>query len=140
MSETTNIRTPLAIGLGAIAGGCCRYYVGQWVGQVFDIGFPIDTFVVNVSGCFLMGVVTTLIAKQLFINPDQILFITTGFLGSYTTFSTYELGVFQLFESDMEKYAVIYWLGSPLLGLLGLGMGIVLARAIASFRSLSLPD
>ena len=89
--ENPNIRASVAVSLGAIAGSLCRYYAGQWLTQSIDTGFPIGTMIVNLSGCFLMGLITTLVAKRFSWNPELILLLTTRFLGAYTTFSAYEL-------------------------------------------------
>ncbi|MEB3211206.1 MAG: fluoride efflux transporter CrcB [Leptolyngbyaceae bacterium] len=135
MVELSQFRAPLAVSLGAIAGACCRYYGGQWIGEMVNLSFPIGTFAVNVSGCFLMGLVITLAAKQWFPHPDYVLLITTGFLGSFTTFSAYELDTLNLLDANRGTEALIYWLGSPLLGMMSFSLGILLARAIAHHRS-----
>jgi CrcB protein len=138
MTKPADFRAPIAIALGAIAGACCRYYVDQWVSQwieqLFDSGFPIGTMIVNISGCFLMGVVAALITRQGVIPPERILFATTGFLGSYTTFSTYQLDTVQLIDTNHVASVAIYSVGSCLLGLLWLWLGKRLVRAIAPGR------
>ena len=128
MLEKPNIRVPIGISLGAIAGALCRYYVGQWLRQSIDTNFPIGTLIVNLSGCFLMGLITTLAAKTFSLSPDLVLLLTTGFLGAYTTFSSYELDAANLLELKNLQGDLLYWIGSPLLGLLGFGLGVTLAK------------
>ncbi|MBF2077026.1 MAG: fluoride efflux transporter CrcB [Synechococcales cyanobacterium T60_A2020_003] len=131
MLDNPRIRTPLAISLGAIAGALCRYFVGHWVTAFISPEFPLGTMVVNLSGCFLMGWVTTLAGGRRSIQPDLLLMATTGFLGSYTTFSSYELDAVTLFTSESLKGDLLYWMGSPLLGFLCLLAGATVA-AIAN--------
>ena len=128
MLENPNIRAPIAISLGAIAGALGRYYLGQGVAHVWDAGFPVGTLVVNLSGCFFMGFITTVAMHRGFLKPELFLVIATGFLGSYTTFSSYELEVARLVNQLQLKHAFGYGLGSPVLGLISLSLGIGLAK------------
>ncbi len=125
MFANPKVRAPIAIVLGAVVGALCRYYADQWLSGLIDSMFPIGTFLVNLSGCFLIGLVTTLAVSQIALTPDLLLLVTTGFLGSYTTFSTYELDSGNLLEVN-RLYALLYWLGSPLLGMLCFGLGVAL--------------
>lgn len=88
------------------------------------IGFPLGTFAVNLSGSFLMGLVTMIGMNRLAMKPELFLLMATGFLGSYTTFSTYELDASLLFAQFHLKTAFLYWFGSPLLGLIGVSLGM----------------
>ena len=128
MSESPKIRAPIAVGLGAIAGALCRYYFGQWLSQSINTGFPIGTLIVNLSGCFFMGLITTFVARRLSLSPDLVLLLTTGFLGAYTTFSVYELDAANLLAVKNLQDDLIYWIGTPLLGLLCFGLGVSLAK------------
>ena len=128
MSKNSNIRAPLAIGLGAIAGALCRYYLGLWLTQSSHTGFPTGTLVVNLSGCFLMGLITTLATEGSFLSPDFVLLLTTGFLGAYTTFSSYELDTANLLEARKLQNDLAYWIGSPLLGFLCFKLGVSLIK------------
>jgi CrcB protein len=129
MGENFHLRTPIAIGLGAIAGALCRYYIGVGLAQVIDINFPVGTLVINVTGCFLMGVITTFAAQKFTLSPDLMLLLTTGFLGAYTTFSSYELDTAELLGNDVLMDELLYWVGSPLLGLLFFYLGVWLMRS-----------
>ncbi|MFQ3679079.1 MAG: fluoride efflux transporter CrcB [Pseudanabaenaceae cyanobacterium] len=122
------VRTVMAISLGAIAGALCRYYLGLGIGHLLGTALPYGTLVVNITGCFAMGLLATLSLGQVIsVHPDLRLLLLTGFLGSYTTFSSYELDSAKLlFQRDLQV-DLIYWTGSALLGLIGLQLGITLA-------------
>jgi len=128
MSKNSNIRAIIAIGLGAITGALCRYYLGLWLTNSINTGFPIDTLVVNLSGCFLMGLITTLTMERSLLSPDFVLLMTTGFLGAYTTFSSYELDTANLLEVKNLQNDLVYWIGSPLLGFLCFNLGVKLIK------------
>jgi fluoride exporter len=74
---------------GAAAGGLARYVIGLAVMQRFGGRFPLGTLVVNVSGCFLIGVVVTVLAERLDLHPNWRLLLVVGILGGYTTFSSF---------------------------------------------------
>jgi fluoride exporter len=117
------IRTPIAISLGAIGGALCRYYLTLWFTARFGVGWPYGTFVINVTGCFAMGLLTTGIS-----SPEWRLLLLTGFLGAYTTFSTYGLESFSLLRQNQLYGAGLYWLGSSVVGLLGVTIGVWLGE------------
>lgn len=128
MLQNPALRTAIAISLGAIAGALSRYCLGGWIIRIFDASFPAGTFVVNMLGCFLMGLLVTLMIKPLSLSPDQKLLLTTGVLGSLTTFSSYELETAVLIDQSQWIGTLVYFLGSPILGLLGLLGGTQIAR------------
>ncbi|MEM9769266.1 MAG: CrcB family protein, partial [Cyanobacteria bacterium P01_D01_bin.71] len=86
------------------------------------------TFGVNLTGCFLMGFVTTVAGRRWPLPPELLLLLTTGFLGSYTTFSSYELETAFLSDRGDLLPVIAYWLGSPLLGIACLLLGTELAN------------
>jgi CrcB protein len=123
------IRTVMAISLGAIAGALCRYYLGLGVGHLLGTALPYSTLFVNITGCFVMGLLATLSLGQVIsLHPDLRLLLLTGFLGSYTTFSSYELDSAKLLSQRDLQADLIYWTGSMLLGFIGLQLGITLAE------------
>ena len=123
------LTAPLAIGAGAIFGALSRYYVTILLAQRLGNRFPYGTFVINLSGALLMGFVTTLALGKV-ISPSLQLFIATGFLGSYTTFSTYALDTANLARSRGQKVALFYWAGSAIIGGASVKLGISLARLL----------
>lgn len=124
-----HLRASLLVGLGAIPGALSRYYMTIWFSQWLGTGFPFGTFAINLSGTLLMGFVATLAVERI-IAPDMQLLIATGFLGSYTTFSTYMLDTSVLLRVGNRMKALFYWAGSVVLGGICLEIGIVLARMV----------
>ncbi len=127
MLQDPAIRVPIAISLGAIAGALCRYYLTIWSIRRFGISFPYGVFLINLSGCFLMGFLATLFVDQP-TSPEVRLMLTTGFLGAYTTFSTYGLDTLNLLRTQSFPAASFYWLGSAVLGVVFVQLGAMLAR------------
>lgn len=126
-------RPALAIALGAIAGSLCRYFLGAWLNQSFSLDPPYSTLIVNVSGCFLMGILATLsLDDAIRLHPEMRLLLLTGFLGSYTTFSSYELDSAKLLQQKGLTADLTYWLGSVMLGFTALRLGIILTEWILS--------
>ena len=121
------ISYPITISLGAIAGALSRYYLTLWFAQRFGTSFPYGTFFINLSGCFVMGLVATLVSQRVDIPPEVRLLVAVGFLGSYTTFSTYGLDSVVLLRHNFAA-ASFYWLGSAVLGIVCVQLGIMLAR------------
>ena len=89
------IRSPIAISLGAIPGALCRYYISLYFSRWFGTDFPFGTFFINLTGAFLMGVFVTVTLERSLTSLDLRLLIAVGFLGSYTTFSTYALAKYR---------------------------------------------
>jgi CrcB protein len=128
---SANLRYPLAIALGAIAGALSRYYISLWFVQKFGTSFPYATMVINLSGCLLMGLAITWFGQRLEpIAPEIQILVTTGFLGAYTTFSTYGLESVALFKQAGITPGISYWLGSAIAGIVCVQIGIWLARLL----------
>jgi fluoride exporter len=128
MAIDSKLRAPLAICLGAVPGALSRYYLTQLCTQWFGTGFPYGTFLINLSGALLMGFFVTLTLEQAIASPDLRLLVAVGFLGSYTTFSTYALDTTVLMRSGHSGVGLFYGLGSVVLGVLSLELGSFLAR------------
>lgn len=124
------IRNPIAISLGAIAGALSRYYIILWFTQRFGTNFPYGTFFINLTGCFAMGFFVTWAMERVATSSEVRLLITTGFLGSYTTFSTYGLDTITLLGDRRLIPAGLYWVGSALLGILSVQLGVLLALLV----------
>ncbi|PIG91672.1 fluoride efflux transporter CrcB [Gloeocapsopsis sp. IPPAS B-1203] len=121
---------PIAVGLGAIPGALSRYYLTVLCSQWFGISFPFGTFFINLSGALLMGFFAGLGIEQVIGSPELQLLITTGFLGSYTTFSTYALDTSVLMRGRDRAKMLFYWAGSVALGGICLEIGIALAKLV----------
>lgn len=117
----------LLVALGAGLGGVSRYLLQGWILERTGPSI-LALFVINVSGSFALGLVTTLAVERNLINPDIRLLLTTGFLGGYTTFSSWMLESFQLLEVGNIMRASVNVLGSAIIGLVGVYLGIVAGR------------
>jgi CrcB protein len=118
----------ILISTGAVLGANLRYWVGDWAAQKWGSAFPYGTLLINVTGSLLLGFLMTLIAESLALDPRWRLFFGVGFLGAYTTFSTYMFESFSLIDTGQLLPGLGNLLGSTLLGILAVGAGIFLAR------------
>jgi CrcB protein len=114
----------VAVFLGAGIGGVLRYAVALWVARRFSTHFPVATFLVNTTGCLLIGVATPLVAHR---EPARLLLVV-GVLGGYTTFSTFGLETYRAIRDGMAGLALLYATGSVLAGLAAVWLGLWLAR------------
>ena len=115
---------------GGGAGSMLRYAVGLWVEARTGPGFPWGTFAVNVSGCFLIGVLATLADEHRLITPAARLTLVTGVLGGFTTFSTFGLETWELVEDGRAALALVNVFGSIAAGLFAVAVGVALTREL----------
>ena len=121
----------LAVALGSALGGVARYFVANtWLGQ-FAAPFPSATFVINVTGSFMLGFFATLATEKLDFDPHLRLAVAVGFVGAYTTFSTFEYETARLLATRETLRAALYVGLSVLVGFVAVNAGIGLARAWA---------
>ena len=120
----------LIIAVGAALGANARYYIGQWAGQRFDASFPIGTLIVNVSGSFLLGFLLTLGTERLRMSPESRLLLTVGFLGSFTTFSSFAVESVNLLRGDGFWLGLLNIIGNNVLGVMCAIIGVGAARLI----------
>lgn len=88
--------------------------------------FPLGTLVINVSGSFLIGIIMTLLTERLHPHPNWRLFLVVGILGGYTTFSSFEYETFQAVRDGSGWMAMLYVIGSVVLGYIGVWLGTML--------------
>lgn len=115
----------LVVIAGAGLGGLGRYVAGTWVAGKYGGRFPLGTFVVNITGAFLIGILMTFLA-ELQPHPNWRLFLVTGILGGYTTFSSFEYEAFQAVRTGAHWVGLLYVAGTVLLGYLGVWLGAIL--------------
>jgi len=116
--------------LGGGLGAAIRHGVNLGVARLFGGGFPYATFLINVSGSFIMGLMAAWFAFKGGGSQHWRLFLTTGVLGGYTTFSTFSLDAALLYERDQLMLAAVYVIGSVALGLVGLFAGLAIVRSM----------
>lgn len=124
------MRTLAGIMVAGSLGAAARYGVDGVVSQHLPGAFPWGTFVVNLTAAFVLGVVFTLTTERLAIDTSLRFALTTGFIGSYSTFSTLMLESARLAESGSYGLAFINVGGSMVAGMLAVGAGIILGRAL----------
>ncbi|HTP08009.1 MAG TPA: fluoride efflux transporter CrcB [Anaerolineae bacterium] len=120
----------LIIGAGGFIGANVRYWLGAWIDAQFGLRFPLGTFIINLTGSLLLGFIATIAIERALIDPRWRLAIAVGFIGAYTTFSTFTYESVKLLEAGSYGLAALNVLGSTLLGLLGATIGIAIGRAI----------
>jgi CrcB protein len=119
----------LLVGLGGFIGANARFVVARLVGALFETRFPLGTLIINVSGSFLLGVLGTLVAQKVMPNSESMrLALGVGFLGAYTTFSTFEFETHALLEDGSWLIATTNMVASLFVGLLAVRAGIVVAK------------
>jgi CrcB protein len=117
----------LAVLAGAGLGGLARYVAGVWIMSRYGGRFPLGTFVINVTGSFLIGVLMTLFTERFQPHPNWRLFTVVGILGGYTTFSSFEYESYQAIRDGAFGLGTLYVAGSVVLGYLGVWLGAILA-------------
>ncbi len=119
----------VALSTGGVIGVNARYWLGFWVSRWIANPFPWATFAINISGSFAIGFLTILLTRWL-PHPNFRLALLVGFLGGYTTFSTYMFDSLALWERGEIRLALANVAGSTLAGLLAVGLGVGLARTL----------
>jgi len=117
------------VGFGGAIGAISRYLLSGWVNTSIGPG-PFAIFVVNVSGAFLIGFITTLTQDRFIVDPHHRAFMTTGILGGYTTFSTWTYETMQMVQNGDYLRAGLNGVGSLVVGLVAVYLGIVAARLV----------
>ena len=114
--------------LGAGVGGALRHGVNVWSVRLLGYGFPLGTFFVNVAGSFAMGLLAGYFAYRTGVSQHMRLFLTTGVLGGFTTFSAFSLDSALLIERHAYAQAAAYVVGSVLVSLFAVFAGLALFR------------
>ena len=122
------LRQLLLVALGGALGSAMRYLTAILLARHYMGSIPLATLVVNVLGCFLIGLLIGLCSETTYL---RLLFIT-GFCGGFTTFSTFTAESYVMFREGAYGLALLYIAGSVLIGLLALWVGLYVSRIIAS--------
>jgi fluoride exporter len=117
----------LYIAVGGALGSMARYWVGSTVAGRLGAKFPYGTFVINMTACLVIGFAVTFLGKRVEINPAWRYLIPVGFIGAYSTFSTYEWETLSTLRAGAFALAALYAVGSLVVGLVAVWAGVVLA-------------
>jgi fluoride exporter len=121
----------LLIAIGGALGAIARYQVGALAAERFGMRFPVGTLVINITACFLIGFSVEFLNRHADINPAWRYLIPIGFIGAYSTFSTYEWEIWMDFTSGAFWTGVLYMIVSLVAGLVAVAAGSATARAAA---------
>ena len=117
----------ILVGIGGFIGSSLRYIASSWLISYNRLGFPLGTFLVNFIGCTLLGIFVGLGLGKTTTLPLRE-FAVIGILGGFTTFSAFGLESFEMLQAGQFKMTAIYVLGSIVLGISGIGLGILITR------------
>ena len=121
----------LMVGIGGFLGSVLRFWLGSFIGGRMGARFPYGTFVINVTGSFLIGMVLAVLATKAHWNSNWRYLIPIGFIGGYTTFSAFEYETFQLFQDGQLLTAMLNIALSVVIGFVGVWVGVVAGRIIS---------
>ena len=120
------------VGVGGFLGANARYWIGGWIQERWGSAFPWSTFVINITGSFVLGLFVTLVSERFALRHALALrlLIAIGFVGAYTTFSTFELETLTLVETATWLRAFGNAFGSLFAGFVAVWLGVMLARLL----------
>lgn len=127
------MHTFILIGLGGILGANARYWISMWAANRFGVAFPYGTFLINTTGSFVMGLVLMLLAAVAHESPTARALVATGFLGAYTTFSTFAYESVALLRQAEVRLAIVNLLGTTVVGIVSALAGMAAGGLIATW-------
>ena len=122
------MRAIILVGIGGGIGSIFRYLTAMFVAKYFQPSFPWATFVANILGCLIIGLLLGFFERHQIINPDLKYLFVTGFCGGYTTFSTFAAENVNLFNSGNSLTAFAYIAASIIVGLFAVWLGLMLTK------------
>ncbi len=120
----------LFIALGGASGSVARYLLAGWAHRLWEGPLPVGTLLVNVMGSFTIGILYVLLVEKQLIHQDWRGVLMVGFLGAFTTFSTFSLETIALLEAGHTGHALAYMLGSAVLCVVMAGAAVQLTRTL----------
>lgn len=118
------------VGVGGFLGAIARYALGAYIGGRYGVRFPLGTFIINVSGSFLLGVILTLLARTA-ASTYWTYLIAIGFIGAYTTFSTFEYETLRAIQDGQMMTGLLNVALSVIIGFIAVWIGVELGRVFA---------
>ena len=118
------------IAFGGALGSVARYWVGSTIANRMGMKFPYGTFVINITACAIIGFTLTFLGRRADLNPAWRFLVPVGFIGAYSTFSTYEWETLSTLRSGAFFLAALYAVGSLVVGLAAVWGGSLLAEMI----------
>jgi CrcB protein len=128
--EHDNLFKYFMVGVGGCLGSILRFWLGSYIGGRLGSRFPYGTFVINVTGSFLIGLVLTILAERTQWSPNWRYLIPIGFIGGYTTFSTFEYETLRLVQDGQMVAAMLNVVMSVMVGFAGVWVGMVAGRSV----------
>jgi fluoride exporter len=119
------------VGIGGFIGAIARFVLGSYIGNRFGTRFPYGTFVINITGSFLLGIVMTLLVEKTDASPTWSYLVPIGFIGAYTTFSTFEYETFRTVQDGQLLVAFANVALSVIVGFGALWAGVVVGRTFS---------
>lgn len=117
----------LLVGIGSMIGGISRYLLSDYIRHLFPSPFPLGTLLVNIIGCFLIGIISGLIISSIHVTNNHRLLLAVGFCGSFTTFSTFSLENLTLLSSKAYLLFALNIILSVILGLAATWAGYIIS-------------
>lgn len=118
------------VALGSAIGGICRYFAQLYISKLYPFSFPWGTWMVNIFGCLCIGIFYALSEKGNLLTPEWRLFLTTGFCGGFTTFSTFAFENMNMLRTGDYMYTILYTISSVILGILAVFLGIIIIKLL----------
>jgi CrcB protein len=119
------------VGVGGFAGAIARFLLGAYIGTRLGTRFPYGTFVINISGSFLIGLILAVLGERSHLSPNWRYLIPVGFIGAYTTFSTFEFETLRAVQEGQMAIGLLNIGLSVVVGFIAVWLGVVVGKVVA---------